>query len=111
MILSAFLWSVQTVRLGRHAQQFEPLTLAQNQTISLALCSGAWLLAAYMTRTEPHQLPLGSLLSGSAGLLIWGAVLWPAVGPWGIGTALQVYISLVQIVSLCKGLAPFHPSA
>ena len=90
MILSAFLWAVQTVRLGQHATSFAPLSLAQNQAIALAGFSGLWLTADALYSTG-HS-PLGSLFSNSTEPLIWAAVLWPAIGPWGIGTALQVHL-------------------
>ena len=90
MILSAFLWAVQTVRLGQHASNFAPLSLAQNQAIALAGFSGLWLAADTLYSTG-HS-PLGSLFSNSTEPLIWAALLWPAIGPWGIGTALQVHL-------------------
>ena len=34
--------------------------------------------------------PAGSLLSQGVPPLVWAAVLWPALGPWGLATILQV---------------------
>lgn len=88
MVMSAVLWSLQTVRLGRHARSCEPLTLAQHQTATFALLSALWLASSYVAVEGPS--PVGSLLGNGTAFLTWAAVLWPAVGPWGIGTALQV---------------------
>ncbi len=89
MVLSACLWSVQTVRVGHFAKQHDQLELAKNQTICFALLSGLWL--AGLTLWEgPHHDPMGSLFSGNTSPAVFAALLWPAVGPWGIATALQV---------------------
>jgi len=34
--------------------------------------------------------PTGSLLSGGTPPIVWAALLWPAVGPWGLAAILQV---------------------
>ena len=89
MVVSACLWAVQTVRVGHHAKQHDQLQLARSQTSTFALLSALWL--AGLTLWEgPHHKTTGSLFSGSTSPSVWAAVLWPAVGPWGIATALQV---------------------
>lgn len=99
MVISACLWAVQTVRVGYHAKQHDQLELARSQTVTFALLSAVWL--AGLTLWEgPHHDTTGSLFSGSTSPLVWAAVLWPAIGPWGIATALQV--RLPQIKACCE---------
>lgn len=95
MVLSACLWAVQTVRVGHHAKQHPQLQLARDQTITLALLSSLWLAGLTLLEGPGHQAT-GSLLSDGTGLLVWVAVLWPAAGPWGVATALQVLPQLLQ---------------
>ena len=62
MVLSAFLWSVQTVRLGRHAKRHEQFGLARNQTAMFALLSLGWLALVWVT-ADPGEPPTGAALS------------------------------------------------
>ena len=96
MVLSACLWSLQTVRVSHHAKQHPQLVLARNQTVTLALLSGIWLAGLTLLQGPSHP-PTGSLLSVNTSPLVWAAVLWPAIGPWGIATALQVRLSSVPV--------------
>jgi len=88
IIFAAFMWSVQTVSVGRHAPNFAPTTLAKFQLATMSLLSALWLafdaLQALLEGRELH-----SLWGGGANLLNWGVILIPAIGPWSIGTALQ----------------------
>lgn len=89
MVLSACLWALQTVRVGHHAKRHNQLKLARNQTVTFALLSGIWLAGLTLLEGPGHSAT-GSLLSKDTSSLVWAAVLWPAIGPWGIATALQV---------------------
>lgn len=101
MIASALLWSVQTVRLGHHAKGgYEATDLARDQLIALAVLSSLW-LGCSTAFSQTTQSPGGSLVSPSTGFLPWIAALWPAVGPWGLGTALQVIICSYHNTHLC----------
>ena len=88
IIFAAFMWSVQTVSVGKHAPNFAPTTLAKFQLATMSLLSALWLaFDALQTLQEGRELH--SLWGGWANLLNWGVILIPAIGPWSIGTALQ----------------------
>lgn len=88
ILFAAFMWSVQTVRVGRHAPNFAPISLAKFQLATMSLFSALW-LAFNAASTAQSGLPLTNLWGGYDNALNWGILLIPAVGPWGIGTALQ----------------------
>ena len=88
IIFAAFMWSVQTVSVGRHAPKFAPTTLAKFQLATMSLLSALWLLSD-ATRAVSGGAQLDSLWGGGTQLPNWGVILIPAVGPWSIGTALQ----------------------
>ena len=88
ILFAAFMWSVQTVSVGRHAAKFPPITLAKFQLATMSLFSALWL--AYIAATSAQSgLPLTHLWGGYDQAFNWGILLIPALGPWGIGTALQ----------------------
>jgi len=88
IIFAAFMWSVQTVSVGRHAPNFAPTTLAKFQLATMSLFSALW-LAFDAVQTLHEGRELHGLWGGGASLLNWGVILIPAIGPWSIGTALQ----------------------
>jgi len=60
MVGSACLWSLQTVRLGRHAKKgYEQLSLARTQTGVFALLSMGWLAEIWAT-AQPGHSPTGN---------------------------------------------------
>ncbi|DBA82131.1 TPA: hypothetical protein ACH3X1_007121 [Trebouxia sp. C0004] len=88
IIFAAFMWSVQTVSVGRHAPNFAPTTLAKFQLATMSLLSALWLaFDALQVLQEGRELH--RLWGGGTNLLNWGVILIPAIGPWSIGTALQ----------------------
>ena len=88
IIFAAFMWSVQTVSVGRHASKFAPTTLAKYQLATMSLLSAFW-LAWDATKAVQGDADLQSLWGGGKEILNWGVILIPAIGPWSIGTALQ----------------------
>lgn len=91
---AAFIWAIQTVRLGRHALRFDVNTLARNQIATMALCSAIWLAWSFQVETNPA----GNLFAVTTAPLVLLAAVWPGIGPWGIATALQVPPSDFEIV-------------
>ena len=88
ILFAALMWSVQTVSVGRHAPNFAPIALAKFQLATMSLFSALWL--AYNTVTTAQSgVPLTHLWGGYDHAMNWGILLIPAIGPWGIGTALQ----------------------
>lgn len=88
ILFAALMWSVQTVSVGRHAPNFAPITLAKFQLATMSLFSAMW-LAFNAVRTVQSDLPLTHLWGGYDHAFNWFVLLIPALGPWGIGTALQ----------------------
>ena len=88
ILFAALMWSVQTVSVGRHAPNFAPITLAKFQLATMSLFSALW-LGFNAATTLQSGLPLTHLWGGYDHLANWGILLVPALGPWGIGTALQ----------------------
>lgn len=88
IILAAVLWSVQTVRMGKHAPKFRAIPLAKFQLATMALFSTAWLATDAFTTTSQGS-SLDALWGGYSNALNWGVLLIPAIGPWSIGVALQ----------------------
>ena len=95
IVIAAALWSMQTVRLGVHAPNFPALRLATYQLSTMGVLSGLWAAGEWAVRT--HNGDHTSLWGGSGSVKNWVVMLIPAVGPWSIGTALQmrgqVYVS------------------
>ena len=88
ILFAALMWSVQTVSVGRHAPNFAPITLAKFQLATMSLFSALW-LGYNAATTLQSGLPLTHLWGGYDNAWNWGVLLIPALGPWGIGTALQ----------------------
>ncbi|KAL3146210.1 hypothetical protein ABBQ32_002912 [Trebouxia sp. C0010 RCD-2024] len=88
ILFAALMWSVQTVSVGRHAPNFAPITLAKFQLATMSLFSASW-LAYNAAMTAQSGLPLTHLWGGYDHAFNWFVLLIPALGPWGIGTALQ----------------------
>lgn len=85
---AAVVWSCQTVRLGLLVAKHDVGRLSYRQmTVNALLCS-LWYAYSQVSQT-------GSLLP-SWEAQEWGdpwrfvALLWPAIGPWGLGTVLQL---------------------
>ncbi len=91
IIFAAFMWSVQTVSVGRHAPNFAPTTLAKFQLATMSLLSASWLAFDAIRHVQggAQSAELHSLWGGGSHLLNWGVMLIPAIGPWSVGTALQ----------------------
>jgi drug/metabolite transporter (DMT)-like permease len=89
LIGAALLWSIQTVRLGRHAAKFEPLAMAAASMTAMAVLSDVW-LAADVSSAVISGKPADSVWAGCRVPLNWAVMLWPAFAPWGAGQALQV---------------------
>ena len=88
IVFAAFMWSVQTVSVGRHAPKFAATSLAKFQLATMSLLSASWLaFDAFRALHEGQELH--SLWGGGVHLLNWGVILLPAIGPWSIGTVLQ----------------------
>lgn len=88
IIIAALLWSVQTIRMGKHAPNFKPIELAKFQLATMSLFSALW-LAKDAVSASSSGTGLDLLWGGHSQLLNWGVLLIPAVGPWSIGVALQ----------------------
>ena len=89
LIVAAVVWSIQTVRVGKLAPNFRPLTLAKLQVASMALLSTAW-FAKDAVATVSQGSSLDSMWGGYNQALNWGVLLIPAIGPWSVGVALQL---------------------
>ena len=88
ILFAALMWSVQTVSVGKHAPNFAPIALAKFQLATMSLFSALW-LGCNAATTLQSGLPLTHLWGGYDHAFNWGILLIPALGPWGIGTALQ----------------------
>lgn len=86
---AAIMWSVQTVRLGKYTRSFPPLALAAAQMTSMAVLSDIWLATDILDAVQSGA-PAISIWEDCRQPLSWLVMLWPAVGPWGLGTALQI---------------------
>ena len=88
MVAAAFLWSCQTVRLGRLVGgSTPPVQLAAQQMGVTGLLSLAW---ALWDASHAHHGNVNYRLGSWQDLERCAALLWPAVGPWGLGTFLQL---------------------
>lgn len=56
---------------------------------SLAILSLLWLGLEIVT-TLAHGQPLSLVWGGYADPLSWAVLVWPGLGPWGLGTLLQM---------------------
>lgn len=88
IIIAAVLWSVQTVRMGKHAPKFPPIKLAKFQLATMSFFSALW-VARDAVSASASGASLESLWGGYDQPLNWGVLLVPAIGPWSIGVALQ----------------------
>lgn len=87
MVAAAVMWSCQTVRLGKAVARFEVGKLAYRQmSVNALLCCG-WAVAEQLQRPAGLDVPL--LGQAWHDIWRWAALLWPAIGPWGLGTILQ----------------------
>lgn len=88
MATAAFLWSCQTVRLGRLvSRQIPPVQLAAQQMGVTGLLCTAW---AAWDATHSHAGNANYQIASWQDPVRCAALLWPAVGPWGLGTFLQL---------------------
>lgn len=89
IVVAALLWALQTLRLGRHAPRFPVIPLVALELGTMALLSCLW-LAVELAAGSSRGVAPAALWPGYRNLLAWGVMIYPALGPWGLGTALQV---------------------
>lgn len=88
IIVAAVLWSIQTVRMGKHAPNFKPIQLAKFQMATMSMFSALW-LAKDAVSAVLDGANLDLLWGGYSQALNWGVLLIPAIGPWSLGMVLQ----------------------
>ncbi len=70
-------------------ERWPALPLAVASMCTLAALSLIWLGTAAIPAVM-HGQPLSTLWGGYGDPLSWAVMLWPAIGPWGLGTVLQM---------------------
>ena len=88
MVGAAAIWSCQTVRLGQLVAKHDIGQLSYRQMTVNAILCGGWC-------TYDHVSKSGAIfpsitVAGTIDPWRWVALLWPAFGPWGVGTMLQL---------------------
>lgn len=76
-------WAAQAVA------RFPPLHLAVAIMTTVAALSFLW-LATEIATVLGHGMPLSVLWGGAADPLSWAVMIWPGLGPWGLGILLQL---------------------
>lgn len=69
--------------------RFPPLQLAVATMATVAALSFLWLVTEIAT-VLVHRMPLGTLWGGAADPLSWAVLIWPGLGPWGLGVLFQM---------------------
>ena len=77
------------VRIEKHLRRLPGLELSSYELATMAALSAAW-LGADAGQALSRGDSLDTLWQGYGSVLNWAILLWPAVGPWGIGKGIQV---------------------
>eukprot|EP01025_Chloroclados_australasicus_P019932 TRINITY_DN20958_c0_g2_i2.p1 TRINITY_DN20958_c0_g2~~TRINITY_DN20958_c0_g2_i2.p1 ORF type:complete len:418 (-),score=27.35 TRINITY_DN20958_c0_g2_i2:264-1517(-) len=86
VICAAFFYSLATVRLGKYAFTFNPASLATAKSCALAVV--ACLCISLQTLYAGQSI--ASIVEGwGESKLMWGAIVWSAIGPGALAALLQ----------------------